>query len=119
METTLDTKQVDNEIRSLIGRRLIIADFKEWSMAVLDPIYGRVEPAIGDYLKYYRAYLFFYSEGSPKARLSRNSAYLFLSRLWQLSKRLFTNSLKPAQLWAESSTEKATTPRSLNCTETP
>ena len=107
-----------DDLLNLIGRRLIIANFQDWRITVADPIRGNVEPAIGDYLKYFRAYLFFYSDGSPKARRSRNSAFRFCSRLLHILRRLFTRTLKPSQLWPLSSTDQTTTPRSSDFTET-
>ena len=107
-----------NDFVNLVGRRLLIADYNRWRIAVLDPVFGRVEPAIGDYLKYFRSFLFFYSDGSPKARRSNHSAFRFCSRFLQLLRRLATRSWKPAQLWAESSTEKVSKQRSSNLTET-
>lgn len=117
METNRDDF-THQDLINLIGRRLIVANFKDWSIAVADPVYGRVEPAIGDYLKYFRAYLFFYSDGSPRKRRSKNSAFGFGSRLAHLLRRSFTRSLKPSQLWADPSTDHDTTPLSSNLTET-
>lgn len=106
METKEKNPITDPELMNLIGRRLIIANFEFWCIAVADPVYGRVEPAIGDYIKYIRAYLFFYSKGSPKNRRSKYSAFGFGSRLLHVLKRLFTRSLKPVQFFAESSTDQ-------------
>lgn len=106
------------DLVNLVGRRLLIADYDRWLIGVLDPVFGRVEPAIGDYFKYIRSYLFFYSDGSPKARRSSHSAFRFCSRLWQLLKRFATRSWKPLQLWAESSIEMKMTPRASGLKET-
>ena len=112
------TEEGRNDFIQLVDRRLIIACFQDWTMSVVDPVFGRVEAAIGDYLKYYRTYLFFYSDGSPRARRRINSAFRFVSRLAHLLRRLFTRSLKPRQPWAESATDQDATPRSSKRTAT-
>lgn len=85
------------ELLSLIGRKLIVADYDNWRIAVVSPVEGRIEPAIGDYLKFLWSYLWFYSDGSPRKRRSKSSA--FGSRLVQLAKRSLTRRLKPSQLF--------------------
>lgn len=107
------TEEEQRNFIQLVDRRLIIASFEDWAITVIDPVFGRVEPAIGDYLKYYRSYLFFYSDGSPKARRRRYSAFRFVSRLLHLLKRVFTRSLKPGQPWALASTDQDTRPEPI------
>lgn len=103
---------------NLVDRRLIVANFDNWQISVIDPYAGVVEPAIGDYLKFFRSYLFFYSQGSPNMRRSLKTAFSFSSRLTQLVRRAFTRSLKPRHSLPDSSTLHATTPRSSNLTDT-
>ncbi len=81
-------KTTPPELLSLIGRRLIVADYDNWRIAVACPVYGRIEPAIGDYLKFLWSYPWFYSDGSPRKRRSKSAA--FGSRLVQLAKRSLT-----------------------------
>ncbi len=101
----LPAEQMPENEKKLIWRRIVLADFQSWKIFVEDPIFGETEPSIGDYLKYFRCYLFFYSEGSPKDRRNKSSARSFFSRLWTLARRLLTNSLKPSQLLPASSRE--------------
>lgn len=108
-------KEISQELLQFIGHRLIVADYANWRIGVLCPVNGKVEPAIGVYLKYVWTFLFFYSKGSPKNLRSKSSA--FGSRLLQVLKRSFTMRLKPGQLYAEGA-EKETTPDSNASTET-
>lgn len=89
-----------------IGRRLIVANFDNWQIAVVNAVNGRIEPAIGDYIKYVWAYLFYFSDGSPKARLSKSKA--FGSRLLHVLKRFLTFSIKPGQLYADGADQVTT-----------
>ena len=72
---------------------MLFVGFETWQITVLSPKTGEeLKPCFGDYVKYIYVYLF---RGIPDNYSPSNRR--FISRLYNVLKRLATRSLKPTQ----------------------
>lgn len=75
-----------------IRRNVLLCNFDDWVMTAIAPNGENVKnPPLKDYLRYIWTYLTI----KKVSYNSRNN--LFISRLGNLFRRLFTNTLKPSQ----------------------